>query len=78
MMREKIKHPIFIISIFAIIGILLRLYYFPYEIPFSYDTLDYFAYALTESSVGKFPENIALANNGWPTIVSIFVFGNSF
>ena len=73
MMREKIKHPIFIISIFAIIGILLRLYYFPFEIPFSYDMLDYFAYALTESSIGRFPDNVALANNGWPTIVSIFV-----
>ena len=35
--------------------------------------LDYFAYALTESSIGRFPDNVALANNGWPTIVSVFI-----
>ena len=73
MMKEKVKNPIFIISTFAVIGILLRLYYFPYEIPFSYDMLDYFAYALSESRIGGFPENVVLINNGWPTFVSIFV-----
>ena len=72
-MENKIRNSILVITTVSFVGILLRVYYFPYDIPFSYDTLDYFAYALTERSIGKFPENVALANNGWPTVVSFFM-----
>ena len=67
-------NPIFYLVTLGIIGIFIRILYFPFEIPFSYDTLDYFAYSLVESQIGKFPEGVNLVNNGWPTIVSFFFY----
>jgi len=65
-------HPILFLSIFFIVGISIRIYFFPNEIPVLLDALDYFSYAEAMSQVGHFPEGWALANNGWPTFMSIF------
>ena len=58
--------------ILLVIGIGIRFAYFPHDIPFTYDSLDYFGYALKTSQVGSLPEGWALANNGWPIFVSFF------
>ena len=58
--------------ILLVIGIGIRFAYFPHDIPFTYDSLDYFGYAVKISQVGSLPQGWALANNGWPIFVSFF------
>ena len=70
--RKNNKKSFLLLIINAAIGLLIRLYYFPYNIPFTYDALDYFSYAISMSQVGHFPNGWPLANNGWPAFVSIF------
>ena len=60
------------ISLVILSGIIVRLIIFPYDIPFKLDSLDYFSYAFTTSQIGELPKSWALANNGWPVIVSFF------
>ena len=72
---NKSYNVILSITLLGIIGLLVRFYYFPYEIPFTYDALDYFSYALSMSQTGHFPNNWPLVNNGWPSFVSI-IFAN--
>jgi hypothetical protein len=70
---EKIfNYPIIILSIIGIIGILIRLYYFPYNIPLALDATGYFWYAMDMSILGRFPEGYNFPNNGWPAFLSIF------
>ena len=61
-----IENPIIGLSILAIIGIIIRAVYYPYELPLVFDSLMYFWYANDMSIIGGFP------NNGWPTILSLF------
>ena len=70
--RKNNKNSFLLLIIIAAIGLLIRLYYFPYNLPFTYDALDYFSYAISMSQVGHFPNGWPLANNGWPAFVSIF------
>ncbi len=71
--KSKKKNNVIIpLSIIGIIGLIIRFYYFPYDIPFTYDALDYFSYAMSMSQIGHFPNNWALVNNGWPTLISFF------
>jgi hypothetical protein len=60
--------------LFAIcfVGAVIRLYYFPHNIPFSLDTLSYFFYANDVSILGKLPTGYHFPNNGWPIFVSFF------
>ena len=70
---EKIfNYPIIILSVIGIIGILIRLYYFPYNIPLTLDATSYFWYAMDMSILGRFPEGYNFPNNGWPSFLSIF------
>ena len=66
------QKPIIILSCIAVIGLILRLYTFPYEIPFRLDLIDNFSYAVLTSQLGEFPNGFQLANNGWPGFVSLF------
>lgn len=54
------------------IGLIIRLYYFPHDIPLTLDTLSYFFYANDVSILGKTPTGYNFPNNGWPLFVSIF------
>jgi len=56
----------------CIVGLIIRLYYFPQNIPFSLDTLSYFFYANDVSLLGKLPTGYHFPNNGWPIFVSFF------
>ena len=53
------------------IGLIIRFFYFPYEIPVSLDSSYYFSYAYELAKIGEFP-NFHLANNGWPTFLALF------
>jgi hypothetical protein len=66
------KNAVFSLAIIAIIAIVLRLIYFPTEVPFRLDVVDYFGYAIKMNQVGHFPTNWPLANNGWSSFISFF------
>lgn len=76
----KNNHILFLIAI-AVAGLLLRLYYFPYNIPLSLDGLLYFWYAVDTSSLGHLPQGYTFPNNLWPIVLSPFFYmlqSNSF
>ena len=66
------KHPILFLIGIGIVGFLIRMYYFPSEIPIIHDSIDYFSYAVVTSQEGHFPVGWDLSNNGWPAFLSIF------
>lgn len=53
-------------------SLLLRLYYFPYNVPLTLDALNYFFYATDTSILGHFPSGYNFPNNGWPAFLTIF------
>ena len=65
------KHPILFLIGIGIVGFLVRMYYFPSEIPIIHDSIDYFSYAVVTSQEGHFPVGWDLSNNGWPAFLSI-------
>ena len=67
------QKPIFSLLIISIIGISLRLYFFPWRIPVTLDAYLYFQYAIDNNILGHLPTTIALVNIGWPMLLS-FVF----
>lgn len=59
--------------IIGVIGLALRLFYFPHDIPLILDALNsYFFYATDTSILGHLPNNFVIANNGWPVFLSFF------
>ena len=66
-----INNTIVILSTIGFLSLILRLYYFPWEIPITEDGLFYFRYAIDTSILGHFPST-PLINNGWSLFVSIF------
>jgi len=69
---KLIKKPIFFLFIIGTIGLIIRLYYFPFDLPVTYDSIDYFSYAVVTSQQGHLPVDWGLTNNGWPIFVSFF------
>jgi hypothetical protein len=69
---ELIKKPIFFLFIIGLIGLIIRFYYFPFNLPIIYDGVDYFSYAVVTSQQGKLPMDWGLSNNGWPLFLSYF------
>tara|TARA_B110000438_G_scaffold98518_1_gene97475 strand:+ start:493 stop:2010 length:1518 start_codon:yes stop_codon:yes gene_type:complete len=74
-MINKIKYfdrkIIFSLLIIIISSIPIKLYFFPYGIPVTEDSLVYFRYAIDTSILGHLP-NTSLTNNGWPIFLSVF------
>ncbi|TSA16932.1 MAG: hypothetical protein D4R72_05865, partial [Nitrosopumilales archaeon] len=59
--------------VIGIIGLSIRLFYFPYNVPLTLDALNtYFFYATDTSILGHLPTNFTIANNGWPIFLSFF------
>jgi hypothetical protein len=69
----------------GLIGLVIRIYSYPYDLPVYQDVSDYFWYAIDMSILGEFPQmapNQVLAvppypgysfpNNGWPAFLSLF------
>jgi hypothetical protein len=69
---KLIEKPIIFLSIIGFISIIIRFYYFPFEIPIIHDSIDYFSYAMVVSQQGQLPVNWNLSNNGWPIFLSLF------
>jgi hypothetical protein len=69
---KLIKNPIFLLIIIGIIGLAIRLFYFPFGIPIIHDGIDYFSYAVVSSQQGQLPVDWGLTNNGWPVFLSYF------
>jgi len=55
-----------------IIGLIIRLYIFPIDVPFFNDSVGYFWYAIDTSILNQLPEDHTLVNNGWPLLLSLF------
>lgn len=72
LIQKIIEKPIIGLGILAIIGIFIRVLYYPYGLPLTLDSLMYFWYANDMSIIGGFPTNYSFPNNGWPTILSFF------
>lgn len=53
-------------------GLLLRLVYFPYDVPVALDAVAYFWYAVDTNVLGHFPSNYGFPNTGWPILLSFF------
>ncbi len=60
------------VTIICIISIFFRLYYFPYEIPLTYDAVSYFWYAIDTNVLGHFPTDYKFPNTGWSMFLSLF------
>ena len=68
------KNTIICLGIIGLVSFLIRFFYFPDGIPITLDGALYFWYANDLSITGTFPVNVAIANNGWPTFLSIFFY----
>lgn len=68
-------NQIVIIPILIAIGLIIRFYYLPSEIPISLDGVDYFVYAISIIQNGQLPHGILTTNDGWSIFLSgIFYF----
>ena len=52
-------------------GLLLRMVYFPYDVPLFADSQFYFWYAIDMSVLNQLPAGHSVVNNGWPSFLSI-------
>ncbi len=66
------KSPVFLLTIIGIIGLLIRVYYLPFELPITLDGSNYFWYTIDMSLLGEFPSTYTFPNNGWPSFLYIF------
>ena len=69
---KLVNNPIFLLFIIGITGLIIRLYYFPFNLPVIADGVDYFSYAVVTSQQGHLPVGWGLTNNGWPVFLSYF------
>jgi len=67
-----INKPVFSLLVIGLIGLIIRLYYFPFDLPIIHDSVDYFSYAMVTSQQGQLPIGWGLTNNGWPVFLSLF------
>ena len=80
-----IKNPIICLIIIGLVGIVIRIYSYPYDLPIYQDISDYFWYAIDMSILGEFPQmatsqvlavppypGYSFPNNGWPVFLSLF------
>ena len=63
---------IFFLIALGISGLVIRLYFFPFDVPLFGDSQGYFWYAIDTSILNQFPTGHNLTNNGWPIFLSVF------
>jgi 4-amino-4-deoxy-L-arabinose transferase-like glycosyltransferase len=80
-LEKKIEYitnrPILFLSVIAVVGLIIRLKYFPFEIPIILDASGYFWYAIDTKVLGHLPTadcgwRCTFPNNGWPALLSVF------
>ena len=69
--ENSTKKPLVFLVLIAIAGLLVRLAYFPYDVPIFGDSQGYFWYAIDMSILKQFPYGHSVVNNGWPSFLSI-------
>ena len=69
--RFPLKNILFLLIIFSI-GIIIRLYYLPFDLPLVLDAQGYFWYANDMSILKEIPVQYDAHNNLWPSILSVF------
>ena len=69
--QKKIKDFLPLAAI-LLVGLGLRVYYFPHELPLLVDSLSYFTYSTETVFLGHLPTTWAPANNGWPMFMSFW------
>ena len=67
----SLKNVLFLLIIFSV-GIIIRLYYLPFDLPLVLDAQHYFWYANDMSILKQIPIEYSAHNNLWPSILSIF------
>ena len=71
--KFNFKYSIPLLILIGIVSILLRLYYFPYNVPLILDALNsYFFYATDLSILGHLTSSTVGAHDGWPIFLSFF------
>lgn len=65
-------NPIGSLFIISLLSLLIRLYYFPYNVPLTLDASLYFFYSTDMSILKTFPLGYHFPNNGFPSFLSIF------
>jgi len=69
--ENSTKKPIVFLMLIGLAGLILRLLYFPYDVPLFNDSQGYFWYAIDMSILNQLPPGHSIVNNGWPTFLSI-------
>jgi hypothetical protein len=69
--ENSTKKPIVFLVLIGLAGLLLRLVYFPYDVPLFNDSQGYFWYAIDMSILNQLPPDHSIVNNGWPSFLSV-------
>jgi hypothetical protein len=69
--KFSLKNLLFLLIIFTI-GVIIRLYYLPFDLPLVLDAQQYFWYANDMSISKQIPVEYSPHNNLWSSILSIF------
>jgi len=69
--ENSTKKPIVFLMLIGLAGLILRLVYFPYDVPLFNDSQGYFWYAIDMSILNQLPYGHSVVNNGWPSFLSI-------
>lgn len=67
----RLRNSIVLLPILCLAGFIVRMYFFPFDLPIRLDGLDYFLFAHSLSQEGTFPKGLLGTNDGW----SIFLAG---
>ena len=65
------KNIVILLTVIAVIGIIIRLIFLPFNLPVLYDALSYYWYGIDMSIVSQFPLGHDITNNLWPSILGI-------
>jgi len=75
---KYLSNPVFWLFLIFLTGLIMRIFYFPYEIPIKNDGFFPFVYAFKILETGGIPHNIITTNTGWAYLLSgIFSVTNS-
>jgi len=69
--KLSLNNLFFLLIIFSV-GLIIRLYYLPFDVPIVLDGEFYFWYANDMSILGQIPTGYNSHNNFWPSILSVF------
>lgn len=71
-LKNIVNNTTICIFLIGLSGFLIRLHYFPHDVPIILDGSIYFWYAIDASILGHFPTSYQFPNNGWPAFLSLF------